>query len=215
MSGRTEMSLKERIKLLEEKVEKTEAWKVQAENLEQDLATATEESRKLKAENSDLRESLETVKAEADFLKKSLAAYSNLEQAIRDLVQRNIELLMPKAPPPSPQEGVQEYRGTKEVADLTLEKVRHPLTLDMSTLRGRILCLITDGLFNKPVTVPNILKALRDQFVEAKRPDLEQELVWYVDQEVLTHQVRADGTHFYQLREDAKKDRIRRVVKET
>jgi len=127
-----------------------------------------------------------------------------LEEQFQDAVKKATETLQVQTQP---------YTMTKTVGDFTVELPRQPLTLDVKTTRGRILYLITDGFFNKPTTVPKIIKELRDQFIEVKREEVEPELVFFVQEEVLHHTVLATGAHVYQLRAHAK-DRVRKVVRE-
>ncbi|MCJ7424974.1 hypothetical protein MUP01_12020 [Candidatus Bathyarchaeota archaeon] len=114
---------------------------------------------------------------------------------------------------------LQDYKMEKTLADLTLEVAHVPLLLDPKTTKGRVLYLILDGFFGKEkekITLPQVQRELKRQFgVEIMRPELDTELMWYVEQEILSRQVRAtDNAQFYKVREDAR-DRLHKVVRES
>jgi len=114
---------------------------------------------------------------------------------------------------------LQDYKMEKTLADMTLEVTHKPLLLDPKTTKGRVLYLILDGFFGKEkekITLPQVQRELKRQFgVEIMRPELDTELIWYVEQEILSRQVRAtDNAQFYRVREDAR-DRLHKVVRES
>jgi len=134
-----------------------------------------------------------------------------IEEQFQDVVKRATETV--RETTVKEQVQAQPYTATKTLGDFTVEVARQPLALDAKSTRGRILYLITDGFFTKPTSVPKIIKELRDQFIEVRREEIEPELAFFVQEEVLHHVVLATGAHVYQLRADAK-DRVRKVVKE-
>jgi len=147
-------------------------------------------------------------------LSEANASQQGFKEFLRPIVKELIEgeKLIPELMQSKEQAQTQPYGMTKTVGDFTVQVVRQPLTLDPNTTRGRLLYLITDGFFNKPTTVPKIVKELRDQFIEVKRDEVEPELAFFVREEVIHHTVLASGGHVYQLRADAK-DRVKKVVR--
>jgi len=214
----------------------TSTLRNQVESLQEDLTDLTSESRaKAEQQLEELQELQKRHEAEKGVLLEKLAeanasrlAFKNLlrpvvteliEEQFKDALKEADQELVKELKEAFTKElrevagQVKEYKATRTVADLTLEVERQPLVIDAKTTRGQVLALITDGFFNRPTTIPKILKELQSQFVDIKREQLEPELAWYVQESVLHHTVLATGAHVYQLRADAK-DRVRKVVKE-
>ncbi len=159
---------------------------------------------------NELSETLKSVKAELNLAQELLKAYTGLDQAVRALVESNIELLLPKHLPnsgesPQPLSDDGKLVVERTLSDMDVVVHREHVTPDESTLRGQLAILMAEGELDKALSMRSIAERLRDLGFSAPGKGLQEELAWYVKNRIL--EKRSDG--YYKVRD---KDRI--VVRE-
>jgi len=100
----------------------------------------------------------------------------------------------------------QEVKIPRPLADYWVDVDRSSLKCDPSTVRGKLLLLIMDGLFDKNQSIPKVIMELNNQYPLTKvdRNQVEAEINYFVEQQVLRHVTPDPTHHYYVLRPEAK-----------
>jgi hypothetical protein len=155
------------------------------------------------AKVQELSEALESVKAELNYAQERLKSYAGLDQAIRGLVESNIELLLPKhlpklMPQPPSEEGKLVVEQTQY--DVEVHVHRERVTPDEATLRGQLAILIAEGELDKGLSMRSIAERLRDLGYSAPGKGLSEELAWYVKNRIL----QRDAAGYWKVRDKSR-----------
>jgi hypothetical protein len=157
------------------------------------------------AKVQELSEALESVKAELNYAQERLKSYAGLDQAIRGLVESNIELLLPKhlrkpteSPPSLSENGKLVVEQTQY--DVEVQVHREKVTPSEATLRGQLAILIAEGELDKSLSMRSIAERLRDLGYSAPGKGLSEELAWYVKNRIL----QRDAAGYWKVRDKSR-----------